>query len=165
MGTSALKTTSISNLDATPIVRANPWVHGGNSKQFSGTVEAVTADDTSSTYRFFRIGSWMRPVSLTLFCDALGGSSAVDVGLYRTAADGGAVVNASLFASAVSLVSAITAGSNVRFEQDDIANAEKRIWELLGLSADPNLEYDVTAKVQTTINTGGTVTLHGNFSW
>src|SRR4051812_47729228 len=125
MATSALKTVSISNLDATPIVRANPWVHGGNSKLFSGTVEAVTADDTSSTYRFFRVGSWMRPVSLTLFNDALGGASAIDLGLYRSAADGGAAVNSALFSTAVSLVAANTAGVNIRFEADDIANAEK----------------------------------------
>ena len=165
MPVNAYKTLSITNLDATPILRANPWVHGGNSKQFIGTVEAVTADDTASTYRFFRIGSWMRPVSLTLFNDALGAGSAIDLGLYRTAADGGAFVSQALFASAVSLVTANTVGQELRFEADDLANAEKRIWELLGLSNDPNLEYDVTAKVQTAITAGGTISLRGMFSW
>jgi hypothetical protein len=164
MAVNAYKTNAITNLDATPIVRANPWVHGGNSKQFAGTVEAVNGDSIGSTYRFFRIGSWMRPVGLTLFCDAIT-SAAADVGLYRTATDGGAVVSAALFGSAVSLASAITTGTNVRFEQDDIANVEKRVWELLGLSADPNLEYDVALTLTAAATAGGTISLHGNMSW
>lgn len=164
MAVNAYKTNAITNLDATPIVRANPWVHGGNSKQFAGTVEAVNGDSIASTYRFFRIGSWMRPVSLILFCDAIT-SAAGDLGLYRTASDGGAVVIQSLFASAQSIASAIVLGTNVRFEQDDVANVEKRVWELLGLSADPNLEYDVTLTLTAAATASGTISLQGAFSW
>src|SRR5215470_11308440 len=102
MPVNAYKTASVTNLDATPILRANPWVHGGNSKQFAGTIEAVNGDSIGSTYRFFRVGSWMRPVQLALYCDAIT-SAAGDLGLYRTAVDGGAVVSASLFASAQSI--------------------------------------------------------------
>src|ERR1700753_1772295 len=109
MTVNAYKTNALTNLDATPIVRANPWVHGGNSKQYAGTVEAVNGDSIGSTYRVFRVGSWVRPVGFSVFCDAIT-SAAADLGLYRTAADGGAVVSQSLFASAVSLASAITAG-------------------------------------------------------
>src|SRR3954470_15207319 len=158
------KTLSITNLDATPILRANPWVHGGNSKQFAGTVEAVTGDSIGSTYRFFRVGSWMRPVSLTLFCDALTGGAA-DLGLYRAAADGGALVSAAVFASAQSIAAANAAGISMRFEQDDIANVEKRIWELLGLTADPNLEYDVALTLTAAISASGTLALQGVCSW
>lgn len=99
MAVNAYKTNAITNLDSTPILRANPWVHGGNAKQFAGTIEAVNGDSIGSTYRFFRVGSWMRPVQFTLFCDAIT-SAAADLGLYRTAADGGAVVSQALFASA-----------------------------------------------------------------
>jgi hypothetical protein len=164
MAINAYKTNAITNLDATPIVRANPWVHGGNSKQFAGTVEAVNGDSIGSTYRFFRIGSWMRPVSLTLFCDAVTGAAG-DLGLYRTASDGGAAVSQALFASAQSIATAITAGTNIRFEQDDVANVEKRVWELLGLSADPNLEYDVTLTLTAAATAGGTISLQGALSW
>ena len=48
MAVNAYKTTAITNLDATPIVRANPWVHGGNAKQFAGTIEAVTREARKS---------------------------------------------------------------------------------------------------------------------
>jgi len=164
MAINAYKTAAINNLDATPIVRANPWVHGGNSKQFAGTVEAVNGDSIGSTYRFFRVGSWMRPVHLTLFCDAIT-SGAGDLGLYRAASDGGAVVSQALFASAQSIATAIILGTNIRFEQDDIANVEKRIWELLGLTADPNLEYDVTLTLTAAAAASGTIAIQGAFSW
>jgi hypothetical protein len=164
MPINAYKTVSITNLDATPILRANPWVHGGNSKQFAGTVEAVNGDSIGSTYRFFRVGSWMRPVSLTLYCDALTGGAA-DLGLYRAAADGGAVVDADVFATAQSVASANATGIQVRFEADDVANVEKRIWELLGLTADPNLEYDVALTLTAGLTASGTLALQGVFSW
>jgi len=164
MAVNLYKTNAITNLDATPIVRANPWVHGGNAKQFAGTIEAVNADSIGSTYRFFRIGSWMRPVNLTIFCDAIT-SAAGDLGLYRTATDGGAVVAQALFASAQSIATAIVLGTNIRFEQDDIANVEKRVWELLGLSADPNLEYDVALTLTAAATASGTLSLQGTFSW
>jgi hypothetical protein len=106
----------------------------------------------------------MRPVSLTLFCDALTGGAA-DLGLYRAAADGGALVSAALFASAQSVASANAAGISARFEADDVANVEKRIWELLGLTADPNLEYDVALTLTAALSASGTLALQGVFSW
>lgn len=157
------RTIAINALDSTPIVRANPWVHGGNSKQFAGTVQAMAGDSVGSTYRMFRVGSWMRPVSLLLFCDAIGG--AADLGLYRTASDGGDAVKKALFASAHSMADAVSEGQNIRFEADDIANIEKRVWELLGLSADPNLEYDVTLTAVSMLQSSGTLALQGTFSW
>lgn len=164
MSINAYKTIAITNLDATPIVRVNPWVHGGNAKQFAGTVEAMAGDSIGSTYRMFRIGSWMRPVSLMLFCDMITGAAA-DLGLYRTASDGGAPFARALFASAQTLNAVITEGRNIRFEQDDIANVEKRVWELLGLSADPNLEYDVVLTLTANAGASGTISLQGTFSW
>nr|ACF98013.1 putative MFS family major facilitator transporter [uncultured bacterium 878] len=99
-----------------------------------------------------------------MFCDALTGGAA-DLGLYRAATDGGAVVAQSLFASAQSIASANATGINARFEADDIANVEKRIWELLGLTADPNLEYDVGLTLTAGISASGTLALQGVFSW
>src|SRR4029078_9982521 len=107
---------------------------------------------------------WMRPVSLTLFCDALTGGAA-DLGLYRAAADGGALVSGGLFATAQSIASSKATGIAARFEADDVANVEKRIWELLGLTADPNLEYDVALTLTAGISASGTLALQGWFSW
>lgn len=163
MAINAYRTNAITNLDATPIVRANPWVHGGNSKQFAGTLDVVSDDTVGTTLRFFRIGSWMRPVSLVLFHDDLGG--VLNLGLYRTAADGGAVVRTDQFAESYPADQERHGGVNLRFHADHIGNIEKRVWELLGLHADPNLEYDVTATLVTPLTAGGTISLAGTFSW
>lgn len=168
MGTSALKTTSITNLDAQPAIRANSWINGQSGKSYVGRILAVTADDTSSTYRFFRIGSWMRCHSLVLFCDALSTSAAVNVGLWTP--NGGAVVDADFFASAVVVSSALNA-SNITYESANAASnmglpvAEQRIWEVMGLSADPVLEYDVVIQPTSAITAGGNIVLNANFVW
>jgi hypothetical protein len=165
------KATAITNLDATPLLRAQPWYHGGAVKSFVGTVEAAdAADATTSIYRFFRVGSWMRVEDLFLMNDALS-AGAVDVGLYRTTNDGGAVVDVDFFASAVSVASAnkATGGTNIAWEAagsaSDISKVDQRIWEVLGLTTDPNLEYDVAATVSTALGAAGTISLRGKFAW
>lgn len=168
MGTSAVKSTSITNLDATTAIRGNSWVHGGGAKHYAGTVETVLADGTGSTYRFFRVGSWMRCINLSLFNDALSVGT-VNVGLWKPAVEGGAVVDADFFASAVSVVAAAN-GTNITYESANAATnmgidqAEKRIWEVLGLTADPNVEYDVVIQPATTLDLAGTLTLTGAFA-
>ena len=74
-------------------------------------------------------------------------------------------MSAALFASAQSVAGANATGLNLRFEADDVANVEKRIWELLGLTADPNLEYDVALTLTAGISASGTLALQGVFSW
>jgi hypothetical protein len=103
--------------------------------------------------------------------DAIASAGTVDIGLYQPASSGGAVVDADFFASAVSIVSAnkATGGSNVAWEADstasNIALVDKRIWEMLGLTSDPNLEYDVAATVVTPTGGAGTLSLRGKFAY
>ncbi len=78
---------------------------------------------------------------------------------------GGHLVSQALFASAQSIATASATGINARFEADDVANVEKRIWELLGLTADPNLEYDVALTLTAAISASGTLALQGVCSW
>lgn len=169
MGTSNLKTTSVTNLDATPAIRANPWINGQNSKSYVGRILAVTADDTSSTYRFFRVGSWMRCHALALFCDALSTSAAVNVGLWNPSnISAGAVVDADFFASAVVVSSALN-GTDITYESANAASnmglpvAESRLWEVMALTADPNLQYDVTIQPTSAITAGGNIVLRASF--
>lgn len=170
MGTSTLKSGAITLLDSSPVVRVGSWIHGGAAKHYSGTLETVTADDTSSVYRFFRVGSWMRPTSLLLYCDAFSTSAAINIGLWKPTVEGGAVVDADFFSSAVVVSSALN-GSNVLYESAaaasnmGIENAEKRIWEVMGLTTDPNLEYDVACQPTSAITAGGTLTLTAAMTW
>lgn len=162
---SALKSGPITSLDATPSVRPGSWAHGDKG-HYVGTVETLATDSIGSTYRFFRIRSSQRCAALAVFCDALGSGCAGDVGLYLP--NGGAVVDADFFASAVAIAAA-TNGTDITYEAANAATnmgieqIEKRIWEVMGLTADPFLEYDVTVTLTAATVAGGTLSLRGVF--
>lgn len=144
--TEAIKSTIITNADATPTVINTAQLANGRERSMRGVVTATTTKDAGSTYRFFRIKSNDLVKQLLLDNASWGASCTADFGLYKTAADGGAVVDADFFASAVDMNTAnraldITRESGVI----TVANMEKSVWELLGLSADPQIEYDVAA--------------------
>lgn len=146
MAVEAKRSTVIANATATPPVLNSPINEKGNLRESQGFINLVNADSIASTYRLFRIRSCDRVSQLLLYGPAVAGAAG-DIGLYRTTPDGGAVVDADFFASAQAFTSALN-GADVTFEAAAagglIANAEKRIWEALGLAADPHLEYDVT---------------------
>lgn len=159
MGVVNTLSTAITNGDATPKVLNQPYYDAGLLRSSVGTVEVAAADSDTSTYRFVRIPSGARIQSIRVFCDAITAGTSFDCGIYKTAADGGAVVSAAVFASAVDLSSAITAGTEIAFEARDIANVQKRVWEDLSLSVDPFIDYDVVLTANTVGSAAGTITL------
>jgi hypothetical protein len=93
--------------------------------------------------------------------------SATNVGLHRTIGDGGAVVDADFFASAVDLsggpFSLLDLVREAGTSGWTLANAESMIWQGLGLTSDPGIEYDVTATISTNFNGGSGLLLKGKF--
>jgi hypothetical protein len=86
------------------------------------------------------------------------------VGIYKTARDGGAVVSAALFASAVDLSSAHDFTNDLlEATATDISQCEKRLWELAGLSADPGIDYDICATGNTVGSAAGTISMKVKF--
>lgn len=163
MATEAIKSTPITNADATPATLNKASIDGARERHKRGVAVAVlAAADVGSTYRFFRIKSNDLVTKLLLDNIAFGGAAAIDIGLYRTTKDGGAVVDADFFASAQAIVAAQRSIDVLRESGViTVANMEKRIWELLGLTEDPNLEYDVAATVTTILASAGAMCLHG----
>jgi hypothetical protein len=163
MADDSKKSTSITGLDSLPILRPNPGNAGGRLKYYFETVEVADDASIGSVYRFFRVGSWMIPASLMIFCDAIT-AAAADIGLYG--ASGGAAVDADIFASAQSIATASKTGIECVFESasTDITNGGKPIWQLLGLTQDPMLEYDVAATITTAATDPGTLSLRGLFA-
>ncbi len=159
------KSTAVSNRDASPRVPSPAHLVRGPLFEAVGTVEIAVVDDDTSVYRMARLRSSDRVSQLTVFNDAITGGI-FDLGLYRTADDGGAAVDADLFGSALSLNGASAVGTDVVFESaaTDIAKIEKRLWELLGLSADPQIDYDVALTGSTVGATAGTVSLRVRFT-
>jgi hypothetical protein len=156
------KSTSITNVDAGDLNA--DYKTRGPIREAVETLEAVSGDSIASTYRMVRVWSGWRVTDVILDCDAIT-TCAADIGLYRTAADGGAVVDADFFASAQSLATALNS-QNVTNESGvvDIANKGKRLWEMLALTADPGVWYDVVVTLTAAAGSAGTVTLRVRFA-
>ena len=137
------KSTVVTNGDATPVDLSAAYLSNGRLRESVGTLEAVSGDSIASVYRLARIWSGCRVSQILLLCDAIT-TCAGDVGLYKTTADGGAVVDADLFASAQSLATALI-GTDVTHESGvfGVEAIEKRLWEALGLTTDPKIWYDI----------------------
>lgn len=125
-------------------VAANVPFASGDLEVIVGQMPVTNTDSIASTYRVQRISSNAIVTAAFLFNGAVTGAAA-DVGLYQTAANGGLVVDADFFAAAQSIAVASAGvsilGSNTATYGP--ANREKRIWEVLGLAADPQRDYDV----------------------
>lgn len=154
------KAAAITNRDAAPPVLTPAHLVRGPVYEAVGAVEKAASDSNSSVFRLARFRSSDRISQLTLFNDAITGGTSYDVGLYRSAFDGGAVVDADLFATALDLSSAsAVAGAEILTEATatNIDKVEKRLWELLGLSADPQVEYDLALTATTAGSGAGTI--------
>lgn len=154
-----LKSGPVTNYTASPKVANNPNVQGAFLRTAVGRVASAADDTSASTYRFFRIPSNARPVDILLTCADASSAGAIHVGLKHTDENGGAVVDENFFADAFALTngpylkqSLIHEGSSAYTQP----NCEKPIWEVLGLTADPGIEYEVYATVSTTLNGGPT---------
>lgn len=178
MGTSTLKSIPITNLDATPPL-ANTTGEGapGFERVISDFVDAVTADDTSSTYRLCRFPSNAKIKQVTISSLILtAGSADINVA-HSDAADDGtpsdkqgtipqiAAADNKLFGAAQSLV---LAGVRTDFTFKaptvyDPADQNKPIWEVLGFTADPGGYFDILISITTIVTTGGRVGVEVRF--
>lgn len=151
------KAAAIVNRDATPRVPANARVSRADLKEGVGIVEGANGDSIASKFVYCSVPSSARVSEVLLSCDAIATSGAMDIGLYKNTADGGAVVDADFFASAVVLTSALK-NSDVTYESGvfDIDDSEKPLWEALGLASDPGLVYDVAGTLTAALGGAGT---------
>jgi hypothetical protein len=169
MATVAIKSGPITNRDATPAVTPNANVQGGFLRECVGTLEATAADDIGSTYRFCQIPSNARVSQILLYSDDQGTAGDMDLGIYQTTANGAAVLDADHFAAAVDINAAALNGTDITHESGSgtgcfgLEDAEKPLWQALGLTADPCLMYDVVGTLTEANTAGATITLKVRF--
>jgi hypothetical protein len=159
----AIKSSIITNADATPAVINSAQLANGRVRAMRGLCTLTTAAaEAASTMRFFRVKSNDMIKELVLDAGSLGTGCTMDIGLYRTAADGGAVVDADLFASAVAMAT-VQRATDVTTESGEMTLAEMvmPLWQVLGLTADPQIEYDVVGTLAVAATVAGTVVLTG----
>ncbi len=160
MAVANTKSTYITNADATPPTLTNSHIANGLLHEVVGTVETLAADDAGSVYRLCRVPSNARISSILLGTDAITGATASDVGVYRTAADGGAVVDADLFATDVDISTGAIAFTEVILEATatDIVKVEKQLWDLAGMTSDPSGFLDIAVTVND-VTAAGTISM------
>jgi|SRR5262245_46714849 len=157
-----IKSTAVQNADAA-VQTLNP-VYFAGAKKYSLIVNAAiaAADDDGSVMRLARVHSSWRIVSLRLFNEAIA-AGAWGLTLYQIAANGGAAVAANLYGGpAIDLATAHVAtpleliGSNATRTLDKMGQA---VWQDAGLTADPNLWYDLAFTCATAGTAAGKVAL------
>ena len=167
MAVANTKSTIITNGDATPPVLTSSKITGGMyTREAVGTVEVAAADDDGSVYRMVRVPSNARISKVEYANDAMTAATVYDLGVYRTAADGGAVVSQEAFASDLDLSSA-HALTDVTFEATatDISKIEQELWQRLGLTSDPGVMYDICFTGSTVGSAAGTISLRVIGCW
>lgn len=158
------KSTAITNRDATPPVQTNRALVKGPLLVAVAKFEIAAGDDDGSTLRICELPSNAIVTSVRIWNDAITGSTSWDVGLYQTTLNGGAVIDADLFASAVD-ISAGLAGTELRFEAATTAPIdfiEERLWQLADRGAatyanDPQINFDLVATANTIGSAAGTI--------
>lgn len=131
------KSFHITNRDNAPATSTPAAKSFGLKREAVALVNIPTAASIGSKAILFEIGSGDRLSDILIKNDALTGG-AVNIGLYDTTLNGGAVVSVSLFGAAQSVA---TAGSVAI--SPAVADTEKLIYELLALAIDPGKQYDV----------------------
>lgn len=155
-----LKSTAITNREAAPRVANNPGIGGAAVEKFvQGYLASVTASlSITSVIRMVEVPAHAI-VKEVKFASAAQTAGKFDIGVYRTNADGGAVVDADFFASAVDCASAV-ALTDVTNESgtNTIAKQNLPLYSALGVSTapPPGTMYDIALTVVATDVTTGT---------
>lgn len=164
MAVVTVKSAAITNRDATPRVFANAGIAHGREEHGLGVVAIANGDSIASKYLALSVPSNAVVNSLRVSSPDIGTTTAADVGLYRSTADGSAVVDADFFKAALSLSGgAITKSENLNGNIITVANMEKRLWEHLGLAADPGVLYDIVLTLTAAADAAGSVAVEVDY--
>lgn len=141
-------------------------IDGGKMISMVATFEVAAGDDDASVFRLFKnVDPNLIPINLRVACDALTGATDWDMGLYEPDEAGGAVIDKDILADGMNLA----AGFSRILALDglvsvDLANAQKRIYELAGHTlATRKPGYDICLTANTIGSGAGTVTVFGTF--
>lgn len=153
---SVFKSTLLVNRDATPKVLTDGYLSGGLWEEAQGSVKSGAADAAGTTYRLVSVPSNARVSSLIWQSETLGSGCVLDVGVWypTTLPVGGgnflasgssaALISSSIFATALT-----ANGANALTEITNqsgnylIALQETPLWNVIGMSSDPEIDFDL----------------------
>lgn len=166
MTTEALKTTAITNLDATPAVRPSTG-KGGQAfvRQIDGVITVTDGATSPSTYQMARVPSNAIIKDIKIAVDATVTTLTCDIGGYYPTGGplpsgiaAGTVIDQDFFGSAVDLKTK-TSGPVSQMNESGTYTAAKRLqplWQAIGLTSDPKCDIDIVLTTTAT-NSGAAV--------
>jgi len=137
---------------------------GSGSEPFIlvSTVSVAAADDDGSIFRVFAsVPSNAVPVSIEVHNTAITGGTSYGFGLYRS--NLGAVVNATVLASAVSMATARTIDTANNVGLGALTLGEVRTLASLSGATNPDDSYDIALTATTVGTAAGTIRVRGIF--
>ncbi len=149
---------AIANLVANPRVINIPAKAGGDLRILPGVIASAADDSANAVGRFIRVRS-NDCIHALLYSGADATTAgAIDLGIYQTADNGGAVVDADFFASAFALTAGPDLNTDLAYESGTYTQAKsvQPLWQAMGLATDPGIEYDIAYTITTTFNGGPT---------
>jgi len=152
------KSTIVTNADATPVDLTNPLISHGRLRSQVAKKEIAAADDNDTVVRLHRVWSGWRIEQWDVGADALSTGAVYEAGVYQTAENGGAVVDADEFGASIDL-SAATAMTDITYDAvaTEIDKIEMPLWERIGLTADPKRWYDLALTATGAGTAAGTI--------
>jgi len=159
MAVANTKSTLVTNADAAVQTLNNSALSEGRCYVAVATLTTAAADDDGSVYRFMRVHSSWRLLSIQILNDAITAGTSFDVGLFQTAANGGAVVDADCYASAVDIAAGNAAWLEVGYEARDKNLIGQTVWQDAALTADSNRWYDLCMEGNTVGSTAGDISM------
>lgn len=174
MAVENLKSVSITNLDASPVVMNTAGKGSPGRINHVGDFATVSAAaSVLSTYQLARIPSNAK-VKSVIFESEAQGAGKFQLGLYYSdstndgtpAANRGAVLSVSFFANDIDCAAAVNrAGFTNSGGSYTLDKRNKAVWDAAGLSVDPGGFFDLVATVHTTAVTTGTGKIGGEVEY
>jgi hypothetical protein len=175
-----LKSTAITNRDATPKVLTDAYISGGQVDQAYGWVFTGSADNAGSQYRLCQVPSDVRLSALDMSNTALGSGCILDIAVWYPTyvpSGGGAFLAQSLASTLISS-SAFNTGIVGNTAQATYTNQivatntfngvnyqEMPLWQMVGLASDPEIPLDIGISVRIATATAGYIGLKSTFSF
>lgn len=172
MTATTVKSTLITNMETLPLTtrpsRQNVF---GALKVSAATVEAATTslDEDNDRILMVPVPMSAKVLGIHILNDDLDSNGspalAADIGLWhgqKTGTAPGTLIDDDCYATAITQLqgASTTMGTNYAFEQKDIANLDKQVWEDGGLSANPG----GTAYIGISVSTGAATAAAGTIT-
>lgn len=168
-----IKSTVITNRDASPNRLTDGFVGIGGGKQVIGVERIPTTADAGSQVRLFTVPSSARIATMD-YCAAAIGTSVLDISVWYPTYIG---VGAGITGTAAAIIASSAFVSNIAGVDTGVAwtdamgtiavqSVQRRaqpLWQSLGLSADPLIDLDVGFTVRTANAIAGYVGLRASF--